>query len=124
MSTKSLSILLVEDDPIQQRAMQSLLETMQHEVTVAKNGKEALNKLLFPHDLILIDIGLPHDFNGIEVAKSIRKQHISTWIVAVTAHLASYSKQQCLASGMNDFMTKPITSEKILQITKKRKAQH
>ena len=115
--SKPLSILVIEDHLMQQYAIQALLEGMGHRVTVASDAREALNRLNQPYDLILIDLALPEGINGLEVAKKIRQKGVSTWMVAITARTAHYSKQECLDAKINDFIAKPMTRKKLEEIT-------
>lgn len=88
---------------------------MGNTVEVANDGTAALTKAHHSYDLILMDIGLP-DLDGLEVTQKIRKQGIMTPIVAITAHMANYSKQRCLEAGMTNVINKPMTQEKLLAI--------
>src|SRR3989339_977634 len=106
-----LKILLVEDDLLAQKVATSLLETdCGCEVEVAQTGKEAIKAAkLKNYHLILMDLGLP-DMSGFEVAKKLRALNYTLPIVALTAHQAASIQKQTLEAGMNDFITKPITS--------------
>lgn len=111
-----LQFLLVEDNEIQQMLAKKRIESAGILVTVAGNGADALEKAknnLF--DLVFMDIGLP-DMNGIEVTIAIRKlpsPYGQVPIVALTAHADEEMKKKGLAAGMNDYLNKPLSAEKI-----------
>lgn len=115
----SAFILVVEDDSFQQRVIQTLLQGLGHRVEVASNGLEALEKINRPYDIILMDVGLPNDPDGVEVSRQARTEGIKTPIIAITAHIAEHSKQRCLSAGMNEFIEKPLTREKLAAIIEK-----
>ena len=110
-------VLIVEDNRMAQVATKRTLEeNLKSKVDTASAGKEALelakkNK----YDLIFMDIGLP-DTNGYKVTEEIRKMEegrdVKTSIVALTAHEPAEEANKSIASGMNDFLTKPLTVEK------------
>ncbi|AZQ85681.1 response regulator [Colwellia sp. Arc7-635] len=104
-------ILLVEDNLVNQLVAIKLLESMQAEVIVAKNGQEALDKLSLDHvDIILMDIQMPV-MDGLTATKHIRaqQQYEALPIIAMTAHAREEDRQQCLAAGMNLHIAKPIS---------------
>lgn len=106
-----LTILLVEDNLVNQLVAIKLLESMQAVVVVAQNGQEALDKLpLEDIDIILMDIQMPV-MDGLTATQHIRAlpQYHDLPIIAMTAHAREEDKQQCLAAGMNLHISKPIS---------------
>ncbi len=107
-------ILVVEDHPVAQRIAQLILEKLHCEVDLADTGLKALSKAEAHHyDLMFMDIGLP-DFDGIELTRRIRaskKITQQTPIIALTANFNESHKSQCLTTGMNDFLLKPLTGK-------------
>ena len=112
---KDLSILLVEDNPINQRITQLMLQPLVRKLEVARNGKEALEMFgSSRYDLILMDVQMPV-MNGLVAAEKIRglesSTHMHTPIIAITANAMLGDKEQCLAVGMDDYISKPIDPE-------------
>lgn len=111
----NLRILLAEDDKNNQRVMQQFLAKHHCEVTVAANGLEVLKAIDdSTFDLILMDIQMP-EMDGIETTRHIREEEEKTGnhipIVAVTAHALQGERERFLASGMDDYIAKPITMD-------------
>ena len=114
--TKKMSILFVEDVPLIQRFSANMLETLGCDVTLASNGKEALQYSKNTYDLIFMDIGLP-DEDGLAVIRKIRQQEKNrhrTPIIALTAHATETVKQGCLDAGADDFLAKPASFKEII----------
>ncbi|MFZ5988845.1 MAG: PAS domain S-box protein [Bacillota bacterium] len=113
----ALNILLVEDDKVNQIVMTRMLKSEGHTVSVANNGIEAL-KLNEERefDLILMDIQMP-EMDGIETTGRIRKREEGTFrhipIIAVTAHALQGDRERFIASGMDDYLPKPISFEEL-----------
>ncbi len=112
---KDLSILLVEDNPINQRITQLMLQPLVRKLEMARNGKEALEMFgSSRYDLILMDVQMPV-MNGLVAAEKIRglesSTHMHTPIIAITANAMLGDKEQCLAVGMDDYISKPIDPE-------------
>lgn len=109
-------ILLAEDNPVNQKLAKILIEKAGYSVTVARNGTEAVEMYTTEpesFDLIFMDIQMPR-MDGIEATLIIRdKGHQSIPIIAMTAHAMKGDKERCLEAGMNDYITKPITKERI-----------
>ncbi len=111
----SLNILLVEDNAINQMLAIRLLEKWGHRVTLAENGQQAVDRLCVANeqfDLVLMDMQMPI-MGGIEATQLIRVDESSKGkphqlIIAMTANAMETDKEACLASGMDDFITKPI----------------
>ncbi len=119
-SVRGAKILLVEDNEVNQQVASELLEKAGLTVTVAENGREAIQAVKASRfDLILMDIQMP-DMDGYEATKAIRayetgkgqESNLSpvsfTPIVAITAHAMSGDRKKCLEAGMNDYVSKPI----------------
>jgi CheY-like chemotaxis protein len=118
-----LKILLAEDNRVNQVLAVRLLEKRGHEVTVAGNGLEALEALdqqVF--DLVLMDIQMP-EMDGFEATAAIRKGEMKSGkhipIVAMTAHAMAGDRERCLEGGMDDYITKPIRLELLLDAIKR-----
>tara|TARA_Y100000588_G_scaffold140181_1_gene154176 strand:- start:775 stop:2238 length:1464 start_codon:yes stop_codon:yes gene_type:complete len=108
-------VLVVEDNFIAQKVAQSLVQSLQCQVDVASNGKEALERWQQnEYDLIFMDIGLP-DMDGYQVTHHIRVQEVAknrhTPIIALTAHVGDENKQRCIEAGMNAVLSKPLTQK-------------
>ena len=113
------SVLLVEDNSINQKIVILSLKNKVKNIEVASNGKEALDKFgTAKYDLILMDIQMPV-MNGIVATKKIRELESSTNthtpIIAITANALSGDKEACLAAGMNEYISKPFQVEILLQ---------
>ncbi|HMF75537.1 MAG TPA: response regulator [Bryobacteraceae bacterium] len=118
----SMRILLVEDNAINQRLAVRLLEKHGYHVTVAGNGREALQTLKhvdWNFDAVLMDIQMP-EMDGLEATQEIRKAESSGSrhlpIIAVTAHALKRDRERCLAAGMDDYISKPIDSKLLLGV--------
>ncbi|WP_320108788.1 ATP-binding protein [Marinobacter sp. AN1] len=106
---QSCQILLVEDNRVNQIVASGLLQKMGHEVDHAENGERALAALALKHyDLVLMDCQMPV-MDGYEATRRIRQnpQWTQLPVVAVTANVMAGDKEECLAAGMDDYITKP-----------------
>ena len=115
--SKKLSILVAEDNVINQKVAMINLKQLGHNVEIAVNGKMAVDMYnKNKYDLILMDIQMPV-LDGIEATKEIRKiekeNNVSDKIkiVAITANAMKEDKNKCLSAGMDDYITKPFKSE-------------
>lgn len=115
----SWRILLAEDNAINQKLVQRLLEKQGHEVVVVGDGNAALNILREDtFDLVLMDLQMP-EISGIEVAKAIRSwtEKPGTYlpIIAITAHASHEDRERCLQAGMDGYVSKPIQIVELLE---------
>ena len=107
-----LRILLVEDNPVNQKLAARMLEKRGHQVTVAGNGREAVTLTQAgAFDLVLMDIHMP-EMDGLEASAAIRAleratgEHVA--IVAMTALAMAGDREKCLQAGMDGYLAKPI----------------
>ncbi|HEY8272578.1 MAG TPA: PAS domain-containing protein [Pseudobdellovibrionaceae bacterium] len=111
-------ILLVEDNAINRELGIELLSTLGCVTEVAINGREGLRRVLIESfDLVLMDIQMP-EMDGLTATRLIRadERFSKLPIVALTANAMTSDKENCLAAGMNDFLTKPIDSAKLAAV--------
>ncbi|MFC2102444.1 response regulator [Bacteroidota bacterium] len=132
--SKSLNILLVEDNLLNQKFAMTTMKREGHHVDLAENGKIALDKFRNnDYDLILMDIGMPV-MDGIEASQLIRETEMERWktlsdkdaeafnpvkIIAITAHIMMADKEKCLRAGMDDFLSKPFRPTDLIAIMEK-----
>jgi len=117
---EGLSVLLVEDNEINQQIARELMESNGIVVDVAGNGRIALNKLneVGPtrYALVFMDVQMP-EMDGHEAVRRIRfdGRFDTLPIIAMTAHAMVEERQRCIASGMNGYLTKPINPDELYQ---------
>lgn len=111
-----LAILVAEDNMINQKLITKILTKLGYRPMLAINGLEVLSLLERHHfDLILMDIQMP-EMNGLEATIAIRKNNNQQpVIIAMTANAMQEDKDECLRIGMNDYLSKPIHLESLLQ---------
>jgi len=110
-----VNVLLAEDNPVNQEVAVGLLETLDCMVTVAENGKEAVEAAASgPFDIVLMDCQMPI-MDGLEATRAIRKANSDQAnrlpIVALTANGLDEGKKACLDAGMDDWLGKPFRRE-------------
>jgi len=122
-----LSILLVEDNALNQRIVTFSLKKYNHEVSIANNGLEAVEQFQkTSFDVILMDIMMPV-MDGLEATQKIRsieeenKVGKRTPIIAITANTMDNDRDKCISYGMDEFMAKPFDMEKLNSIFKQMK---
>ena len=114
-----LHVLIAEDNFVNQRLVGDILEERGHTFMIANNGLETL-LLLDQHefDVILMDGQMP-EMDGYQAAREIRRREQGTdrhiRIIAVTAHAMKEDKALCLAAGMDDYVTKPIDADHLVE---------
>lgn len=121
-SRKNANILLVEDNPINQKLAVMILSKAGCRVDVAANGREAIERFTAaPHqfDLIFMDIQMP-EMDGKEATRVIRKKGFhAVPIIAMTASAMKGDREKCLDAGMDDYITKPIKKQYVMSILEK-----
>lgn len=116
---RGLSILVAEDNPVNQLLAMRVLEKLGHKVTVVSDGREALSSAKTGRfDLIAMDVQMP-EMDGLSATAAIREwektsgTHIP--IIAMTAHAMKEDRERCLASGMDGYTSKPIRVRELRQ---------
>ena len=122
-----LTILLAEDNPINQMVAASILDEMAYKVDIAEDGKQAIAALhKKPYDVIFMDMQMP-EMDGLEATRRIRADFPSAHqpiIVAMTANAMESDKQECLLAGMNDYISKPVLPEAVETVLKRWCSEH
>jgi CheY-like chemotaxis protein len=106
-------VLLAEDNPVNQMVAVKMLERLGCRVDVAADGEEAVKMSeRFPYDIIFMDVQMPV-FDGLEATRRIRERGDAkrVRIVAMTANAMEGDRELCLAAGMDDYVSKPITTQ-------------
>jgi PAS domain S-box-containing protein len=111
-TARPLHILVAEDNEFNTRHFERLLARQGHSVRLAHNGREALELTVgATFDLLLLDIHMP-ELDGFEVVRKIRERERVTGghlpVIALTARSREQDRQECLAAGMDDFLSKPV----------------
>jgi signal transduction histidine kinase/DNA-binding response OmpR family regulator len=114
-------ILLVDDNPVNQKVAAGILAKYDHQVTIRGNGREALEALeQSAFDIVLMDVQMP-EMDGLEATRRIREN--DQWkrlpIIAMTAHASTRDRDRCLETGMNDYLCKPIHAEELHNMVEK-----
>ena len=115
---ENANVLLVEDNIVNQKIVNLSLKKMVQNIDIANNGKEALDKFVITkYDIILMDVQMPI-MDGITATKKIRELELetntNTPIIAITANALTGDKENCLAAGMNDYISKPFQIEDLV----------
>lgn len=119
-------VLVAEDNPVNQKVAANMIEKLGYRVNVAANGREAVESLSrIPYALVFMDCQMP-EMDGFEAARAIRNQeerlrraghkppHLP--IIAMTANAMQKDRDRCQAAGMNDFLSKPVTSKALAAV--------
>ncbi|KAL2813774.1 hypothetical protein BDW59DRAFT_176650 [Aspergillus cavernicola] len=119
-----LVILLAEDNEVNQKVAVKFLEKHQHHITVVDNGLEALEKTREnKYDVILMDIQMPimGGFESTTLIREYEQEHgvSRTPIIALTAHAMFGDRDKCMAAGMDDYLSKPLNQNQMIQMIAK-----
>ncbi|MCP4750342.1 MAG: response regulator [Proteobacteria bacterium] len=115
---ENVHILLVEDDPINQKVTSLILQKTGYRVDIANNGREAIEALqTIPYDIVLMDVQMP-EMDGFEATQCIREEKADVVnpeipIIAMTAYAMKGDKEKCLTAGMDDYTSKPINIDEL-----------
>jgi CheY-like chemotaxis protein len=117
---RQMRVLVAEDNIVNQRVAIGLLTRRGHQVTIATTGREAIERLdRDPFDVVLMDVQMP-DMGGYEATQLIRTREAGTGrhqrIVAMTAHAMNGDRDQCLAAGMDGYLSKPLEPKTLFAV--------
>lgn len=110
-------ILVVEDNPVNRKVTSKMLMNMGADVAIAENGREAVDRVEeTAFDLVLMDLQMPI-MDGLEATQAIRKieNGAKSPIIALTAHAMERDRLQCMAAGMDGYLSKPIKPNDLLR---------
>jgi signal transduction histidine kinase/ActR/RegA family two-component response regulator len=107
--TSELRLLIAEDNVVNQRVAARMLQKLGYQADVVENGRLAIEAVeRRAYDVVFMDVQMP-EVDGLEATRRIKARAGETpWIIALTAHALEDDRQQCLAAGMNDFLSKPV----------------
>lgn len=115
-SERPLKVLVAEDNFINRRLIEKLLMHDGHSVELAENGSIALEKLKEGHfDVVLMDCSMPV-MDGYTATKNIRASGSKIPIIALTAHALAGAREECIAAGMNEYLTKPLDRARLKRL--------
>ena len=118
-ATSRKDILVVEDNVVNQKVAVGQLRSLGYDADVARSGNEALDAIRNQsYDLIFLDCQMP-DIDGYDVARTIRSMEKGgrrVPIVAMTAHAMEGEREKCIASGMDDYLTKPVSMQRLSSV--------
>jgi signal transduction histidine kinase/ligand-binding sensor domain-containing protein/DNA-binding response OmpR family regulator len=115
-----INILIAEDNAINQKLAKYILNKMGYKPDIVENGHECLNALINKkYDMILMDVQMP-EMDGLEATRFIRQnmEHQPV-IVAMTANAMTEDRDLCLQAGMNDYLSKPLKLQEIMNVLEK-----
>jgi len=118
-----LRILLAEDNQVNQKLASRILEQMGYRADIASNGLEAVESIeRQTYDVILMDVQMP-EMDGLDATRNIRKLADVTQphIIAMTANAMEGDRELCLAAGMDDYVSKPIRVNELIDALMKAK---
>ena len=112
-----LKILVAEDNLVNQKLTLKILSKLGFEASLAENGRQTIEMAsLQLYDVILMDVQMP-EMDGLEATRIIRRDlKIQPIIVAMTANAMNEDKDECLKAGMDDFLSKPVKLEDLLNM--------
>jgi signal transduction histidine kinase/CheY-like chemotaxis protein/HPt (histidine-containing phosphotransfer) domain-containing protein len=117
-----LHILLVDDNTTNQKLGLRLLSRLGYRADTAANGLEAVDAVeRQAYDVVLMDVQMP-EMDGLEATQRIRSQVVSArqpYIIAMTANAMNEDRNQCLAAGMNDYLSKPVRVDELIAALKR-----
>lgn len=115
-----LNILIAEDNIVNQKLIERILRKLGYETDTASDGIQVLNSIAKKeYTVILMDIRMP-EMDGLETTRAIRQMAIvQPYIIAMTANAMSNDRQECLENGMNAYMSKPLSTDEIIDSLKK-----
>ena len=126
---QALSVLVAEDNTVNQMVIEAMLKQLGHKVTLVANGRQALEAL--SHDdfeLVLMDCNMP-EVDGLEATRRMRSgiaevRNSRVTVIALTANAMDGDREACLTAGMDDFLSKPVSIHALRQAIEQARARH
>ncbi|MEJ2766417.1 response regulator [Photobacterium sp. MCCC 1A19761] len=121
-SSPRMTVLVVEDTMVNQKVAQKMLEKLGVAVELADNGQQAVEKFQqHKFDLIFMDCQMPvmDGFGATEAIRAIEAEGEHVPIIALTANVVKEEREKCLAAGMDDFVSKPVSQQRLAQVLEK-----
>jgi signal transduction histidine kinase/CheY-like chemotaxis protein len=116
---KDISILVAEDNLINQKVAESIFNSIGYKIDIAIDGKEVVDMIKKkPYDIVFMDLQMPEK-DGVDATVEIRGLGYQMPIVAMTATASKIGKDSALTSGMNDYITKPVKTEAVRKVLEK-----
>ncbi|MBX3063409.1 MAG: response regulator [Anaerolineae bacterium] len=116
----TLQIAYVEDNATNIALMERVVKMAQHSLTTYTEGEVALEALQRErYDLILMDIELAGEMNGLQLVSRLRAGGLTTPVIAVTAYAMLGDREKCLAAGCNDYLPKPLPIMEVVALLNK-----
>ena len=113
------SILIAEDNLINQKVIERMVQKLGYKADLVSNGREALDALSRrPYGLVFMDCQMP-EMDGFEACREIRNADLGGTripIIAITANAMKGDRERCLESGMDDYVSKPILPEEMFRV--------
>ncbi len=110
----SLTILVVDDDPVTQTLLTKRLVREEHAVDTAENGLVAIEKMAAQfYDVVLTDLMMPGGVDGIGVLEEAKRIHIKTEVILITAHASVENAIEAMKKGAVDYLQKPINFDEL-----------
>jgi signal transduction histidine kinase/AmiR/NasT family two-component response regulator len=128
LKLERLNVLVAEDNSVNQMIIEAMLKQLGHSVTVAGNGRRALQALAEAEfDLVLMDCNMP-ELDGLDATRMLRAGTAGARaaripVIALTANAMDGDRETCLAAGMNDFLAKPVSISALRQAIDRARAQ-
>ena len=133
-TSRPLQVLVAEDHPVNRLYLAALLARLGHQARLVNNGQEAVDAVAYPgsspddgqaqapYDLILMDVQMPV-LDGVAATQAIRAlpgPPGQVWVVAITADVFADTRQRCLAAGVNELLTKPLSQDALQAVLQRR----
>lgn len=113
---KEISILVAEDNLINQKVAKTIFKNLGYEISIAKNGVEAVEMAFGKNfDIVFMDMMMPEK-DGVQATKDLRKKGYNNPIIAMTANATKEGKNQAISFGMDGYITKPTKMEAIKKV--------
>ena len=108
-------VLLAEDNPVNQKVAMLFLERLGYECEVVQDGEQALEAIANGNfDVVLMDVQMPV-MDGLEATRRLRTWNRDIYVIAMTANALRGDREACLEAGMDDYLSKPVTPERLAE---------